>query len=212
MPRVIITVQDKNPQPYRFQLDRKVVSLGRGSENDIVIDSGSVSGKHAEMHRVEGGYELADLGSTNGIKYDGTRKQVVALRSGMSLRLGDVSFDFTLAEEELEMLGREKPANESPILKEQEVFTPEPSPKDSPSEKPKAQQRSSAQPVESPAAGIGMILLFLILAASAFYAGLDIRHRKETKGESILSGLVNPPKAGKPAPKAAPVPDASKAE
>lgn len=88
MPRVIITVPEKNAQPYRFQLDRKVVSLGRGSDNDIVIESGSVSGKHAEMHRVEGGYELADLGSTNGIKYNGTRKNVVKLRPGMTVKLG----------------------------------------------------------------------------------------------------------------------------
>ena len=42
--------------------------MGRGSDNDIVIDSGSVSGSHAEMRRIEGGYELVDLGSTNGIK------------------------------------------------------------------------------------------------------------------------------------------------
>ena len=51
MPRVTITVPDKNAQPYRFQMDREVVTLGRGSENDIAIESGSVSLYHAEMHR-----------------------------------------------------------------------------------------------------------------------------------------------------------------
>ena len=191
MPRVIITVPEKNAQPYRFQLDRKVVSLGRGSDNDIVIDSGSVSGKHAEMHRVEGGYELADLGSTNGIKYDGNRQQVIPLRSGMSLKLGDVSFDFTLTEEELELLGREKPADEPPVMKE------EPLPADSqaeapPARKPTPRRQSPPQVVVSSGVSIGMIVLFLVLAACAFYAGLDIRHRKETN-ESLLKGIVNKP-------------------
>ena len=37
MPRVTITAPDKNPQPYRFQLDRQVVSMGRAAGNDIVI-------------------------------------------------------------------------------------------------------------------------------------------------------------------------------
>jgi pSer/pThr/pTyr-binding forkhead associated (FHA) protein len=188
MPRVIITVQDKNPQPYRFQLDRKVVSLGRGSDNDIVIDSGSVSGRHAEMHRVEGGYELADLGSTNGIKYDGTRQQVIPLRSGMSVKLGDVAFDFTLSEEELEALAREKPVQESPIMKEEEI--PEMEIPGVSHPVGESRRAETATPAMSTGARLAMILLFLFLASAAFYAGLAIRHQKDT-GESLLKGIVN---------------------
>ena len=68
MPRVTITVPEKTAQPYRFHLDSEVVTLGRGSDNDIAIDSGSVSVKHAEMRRTVGCFELRDAGSTNGIK------------------------------------------------------------------------------------------------------------------------------------------------
>ncbi|MDE0836376.1 MAG: FHA domain-containing protein [Akkermansiaceae bacterium] len=188
MPRVIITVPEKNAQPYRFKLDRKVVSLGRGSDNDIVIDSDSVSGKHAEMHRVEGGYELADLGSTNGIKYDGTRQRVLSLRSGMSLRLGGVVFDFTLSEEELETLGREKPVKESPVTKEELASSPKST--DVPSAKRSAPRKQlvAPKPVSSGAI-FGMILLFLVLAAGAFYAGLEIRHHKVT-GEALFSSIM----------------------
>ena len=63
MPRVTITVPDRNPQPYRFQLDRQAVNMGRGSDNDIVIEDGSVSVRHAVMERIEGGYQLRDLGT-----------------------------------------------------------------------------------------------------------------------------------------------------
>ena len=196
MPRVLITVPEKTAQPYRFSLDRKIVSIGRGSENDIVIDSGSVSGKHAEMHRVEGGYELADLGSTNGIKCDGSRQQKVALRSGMMVKLGDVAFEFTLSGEELEAIGHERPML-PPILKEAEV------------EAPAQNEKAGGEPVPSPprqvavrqsaGTGFGMVFLFLLLAAGCFFAGLAIRHQKDT-GEPLIKAIVNKGQAEEEAP------------
>src|SRR5690606_14600509 len=104
MPRVTITVPDRNPQPYRFQLDRQAVNMGRGSDNDIVIEDGSVSVRHAVMERIEGGYQLRDLGSTNGIKLDGRASQIIPLRHGLSVKIGDVAFDFTLSDDEREAL------------------------------------------------------------------------------------------------------------
>ena len=195
MPRVTITVPDKVAQPYRFQLDRKVVTLGRGSDNDIAIDCGSVSVRHAEMCRVEGGYELRDLGSTNGTKQDGVRRDVIPLRSGMSVKLGDVNFDFSLSEEELEVIGREKPMEQSPIIRETEIELTEPS--DAP---PK--RRPAATPAAATSGGMGFasILVFLILAAAAFFAGLSVRYQKETGGslwEAMQSKNAAP---AKPAP------------
>ena len=180
MPRVIITVPDKVAQPYRFQLDRKVVTLGRGSENDIAIDCGSVSVRHAEMCRVEGGYELRDLGSTNGTKLDGTRHDVIPLRSGMSVKLGDVNFEFTLSEEELEAIARERPMEDSPVVREPEIELPQRGPAAD-----EAERRSSrpAQAAPGPAGlGFASILVFLVLAAAAFFAGLSVRYQKETGG------------------------------
>lgn len=189
MPRVIITVPEKNAQPYRFGLDRKSIRIGRGSDNDIVIDSGSVSVQHAEMRRIEGGYELGDIGSTNGIKHHGERHDKIGLVSGMSLRLGEVSFDFTLTDEELGEIAREKPTDDIPTKKE--VLTEEPA-----AEAPKRKQRPpspapSAKPVaETAGISFGMIVLFLVLASVAFAVGLHIRHHKETK-ESLIKAIVN---------------------
>ena len=184
MPRVIITVPDQTAQPYRFKLDRKVVSLGRGSDNDIVIDSGSVSGKHAEMHRIEGGYELADLGSTNGIKNNGNRQQKVSLRSGMSVKLGDVAFDFLLTEEELAVLEQEAPASPAPLP------PIEPKEEKRKSEKPERAPRRESAAQQSSGGGFGMFLLFLVLAVACFVVGLAIRHEKDT-GESLIKAVVN---------------------
>ena len=193
MPRVLITVPEKNAQPYRFGIDRKTVSLGRGSENDIVIDCGSVSVKHAEMRRTDLGYELVDLGSTNGMKHRGVRYDKVALVSGMSLRLGDVAFDFTVTEDELEAIAREMGIAETPppVSASADIHVEE-SPEPDPEPKPKKKKPApAARPApQSSGISVGMIVLFLILAAAAFITGLSIRHKKET-GETLIKAIVN---------------------
>lgn len=213
MPRVTITVPEKTPQPYRFQLDRQVVSLGRGSENDIPIDCGSVSVKHAEMLRVDGGYEVRDVGSTNGIKLDGERREVIPLKSGMTVKLGDVSFDFTLSDEEQEALAKEKSSGETAIQQKPEAGDIDLPPARAASRKPVMVNDTSG-------GGFGMILLFLILAAAAFLAGMAVRFQKETgaslleavnsKSEQSAPAKSTPAQPGATAP--APVPDTPKTE
>ncbi len=176
MPRVTITVPEKNAQPYRFELDREVVTIGRGSENDIAVDSGSVSNVHAEMRRIKGGYELADVGSTNGLKLNGEPLPVVSLYSGMTVQIGDVSFGFVLSDEEREIIAKENLPELPKVTAEPES---PPSPKKSPPPPPSYAQ---VAPRDS---GFGPTLMFLILAAAAFSAGLYFRYQKETGGDLI---------------------------
>lgn len=193
MPRIVITVPGRNAQPYRFQLDRQSVTLGRGSENDIVVDCPSVSVRHAVMERVEGGYRLRDVGSTNGIKLDGEILEAIRLRHGLSVRIGDVAFDFTLSDDEREALAREKPQEESPIIPE----APE-SPRRPASPKP-VPVVMAAPP--SAAASFFMTLLFLLLAAFAFFVGLSLRYSKDNNGHSLIQAMkgVQPPAKEAPA-------------
>ena len=194
MPRITITVPDQTPQPYRFQLDRHIVTLGRGSENDIAIDCGSVSVNHAEMRRVEGGYELRDVGSTNGIKLDDERMEVIPLHNGLSVKLGDVAFDFQLTEEEIEALSREKPQEESPIIREPapQSFPPlsvpplpeRPQPLTTPVRLPPIRH------YEDEGMGFGAMLWLLVLALAAFFAGMSLRHRQDT-GESLIHSILD---------------------
>lgn len=200
MPRVTITVPDRTPQPYRFQLDRQAVNMGRGSDNDIVIEDGSVSVRHAVMERIEGGYQLRDLGSTNGIKLEGQVMPLIPLRHGLSVRIGDVAFDFTLSDDERDALAREKPLQESPIIKESVLDAPKKGPiRPAPAAAPRHVVYET-QP--SASASFFMTLLFLILAAGAFCVGLSIRHQKET-GRSLLRDIQ-----GSAAGVAVPTPDA----
>ena len=108
MPRVLISESGKTPQPYRFKLDHKVIEIGRGGDNNIVIQCRSTSSKHCTMERVKGGYILRDQDSTNGIKQEGALMEVIDLENGMEVLVGDVPLKFTLSEDELEELEQEE--------------------------------------------------------------------------------------------------------
>jgi len=72
------------------ELTGKTVRIGRGSQNDIVLeDPGKgVSRNHAEI-RFEGGrYTLIDLGSQNGLWVSGTRVPSVVLDPDVSVAVG----------------------------------------------------------------------------------------------------------------------------
>ncbi|MCU0795243.1 MAG: FHA domain-containing protein [Akkermansiaceae bacterium] len=192
MPRVTITVPERNSQPYRFNLERKSVSLGRGSENDIVIDCSSVSVHHAVMERIEGGYQLRDLGSTNGTKSGGQTKEIIPLTDGARAKLGDVSFDFSLTADEQLALSKEAPGKESPVIKEDAVETP-PAPRRVP-------HRPAVAPVAQPdpAGAFFMTLVFLVLAVGAFYIGMSLRYSKSHPGSSLSNVLFSGETAAEP--------------
>ena len=53
-------------QEYVF--NKKDVTIGRSSDNDICIDNEAVSARHATLHQAESGSTiLADMNSTNGV-------------------------------------------------------------------------------------------------------------------------------------------------
>ena len=186
MPRVTITVPGRNSQPYRFNLERKSVALGRGSENDIVIDCSSVSVHHAVMERIEGGFQLRDLGSTNGTKLSGENKEVIPLTDGARVKLGDVAFEFSLTADEQLVLGKEAPGKESPIIKEDEIDSP-------PAPRRVAHHRPAMVHAESggSAGSFFMTLVFLVLAAGAFYIGMSLRYSKTHPGSSLTNALFS---------------------
>ncbi len=220
MPRVTITVPGKKSQPYRFQADRQTTRLGRGSENDIIIDCPSVSVYHAELERVPGGFQLRDLDSTNGTKLDGERKRVIPLRDGMTVRLGDVDFEFQLTEEEKVIMAGEKPVDEFPVTPDEDADAPgdrdrgparlpelekEPARPHQPP-RPRVEDLESAR-TPSAMASFGMTLLLFALAIGAFVAGMELAHRKLTKRSLIgemASGPYTVEAAQPPAEEAAP--------
>ena len=79
--------------PAEFALLKPEVSVGRGEDNDIVIPHASVSRNHARLLRRDGGFELADLNSTNGSYVDNQPVQGAApVVNGSEVRFGDIRF------------------------------------------------------------------------------------------------------------------------
>lgn len=83
-----------NGQRYAITKDRFVV--GRGSQGtDLTIRDGNISRKHAAVIFHEGTYYVQDLGSTNGIEYQGNKVESRQISEGDLYNICDYEFRFS---------------------------------------------------------------------------------------------------------------------
>ena len=75
-------------QGARFLLDRDVTTVGRHPSSDIFLDDITVSRRHAEFRREEGGLWVHDVGSLNGTYVDGRRTEDQVLQTGNEVQIG----------------------------------------------------------------------------------------------------------------------------
>ena len=75
---------------------RPYLSLGRASDNDIVVDDATLSRVHLLLQRDPLGWTVRDAGSTNGSNVEGAPigPDAVALQTGMRVLAGSVRFTF----------------------------------------------------------------------------------------------------------------------
>lgn len=197
MPRVVITVPGKNSQPYRFSLDRKIVRIGRAADSDIIVDCPSVSSHHCEMRRVEGGYLLQDLDSTNGIKAEGTPMEILDLNNDTEVLIGDADLDFELTDDErADLKGEAHKPHAKPKLppldhadddidendreeapKKREMPKPPSIPRRNTGGTTVASVLQSAQ--DNAGANFAISMIFLGLAVVALYLGMSTRHQAQ---------------------------------
>ena len=79
---------------HSVDLTSDVTTVGSVAGNTIVLADPAVSRKHAGIRRMDGAYELADLGSTNGIYVNGHRVPKRALEEGDVIRVGNSELIF----------------------------------------------------------------------------------------------------------------------
>ncbi len=72
------------------------VVIGRSREADIVLQDPNISRRHAELRRDEEGWQIVDLGSTNGIKVNGRRVDHQPLSPGDEIKIGVTDLTFEL--------------------------------------------------------------------------------------------------------------------
>lgn len=93
----VATVWLENREGQRW-LVGAACSLGRSQTNDVIVDDGKVSRRHALIHKQDDSeYWLIDLGSGNGTYINGRRvTQPTKLGSGDELALGEHTLTFRL--------------------------------------------------------------------------------------------------------------------
>ncbi|MBP1602171.1 MAG: protein serine/threonine phosphatase with GAF(s) sensor(s) [Acidobacteria bacterium] len=87
MARLLIRHQDG--QATDLDLTDGSYSIGRSAENDIVLEGGRVSRRHAKLQRAGDDYTIVDLGSHNGTFVNGLRlQQPAVLKPGDEIGVG----------------------------------------------------------------------------------------------------------------------------
>ena len=78
----------------RFLLDADVTVAGRHPNADIFLDDVTVSRRHVEFVRSNGGFEIRDLGSMNGTYLNGARVDGSVLVNGDVVQIGKYHLTF----------------------------------------------------------------------------------------------------------------------
>jgi pSer/pThr/pTyr-binding forkhead associated (FHA) protein len=81
-------------QPTVVNKDRFIIGRGKQS-SDLTIKDPNVSRQHAMVEFVNGQYYMVDMGSTNGIEYNGQRIARKAVQEGDVFRICDHELRFT---------------------------------------------------------------------------------------------------------------------
>jgi hypothetical protein len=76
----------------RFVLDGGPLTIGRASDNDLVLDDRRVSRHHARLQARRGMLVLSDLDSANGSRVNGVAVSEVALGAGDRIEIGTTVF------------------------------------------------------------------------------------------------------------------------
>jgi hypothetical protein len=75
-------------------LDSTLVSIGRGLNNDVILEDARVSRNHAQVRYRARRFWVTDLGSTNGTFVNGDSVSESALRDGDIISLGGLELTF----------------------------------------------------------------------------------------------------------------------
>jgi pSer/pThr/pTyr-binding forkhead associated (FHA) protein len=190
-----------------FHLEQEEVTIGRGEDNTIVMGIAEVSRNHSALTKVEEGYMIRDLGSTNGTFVD---KKAIGgkylLKPGDTVMLGDAIYMTYMAEPDPEVTGV-TPRQKQPDSQQVTAVMPKPAKaaqEKTPEEPAVPQETKTAEEMlkETPVseekksntwlwAGIGclVIILFLLTAGAILFDFLGLYCTPPF--DSILGPILN---------------------
>lgn len=82
----------------KYRIDKEQFIIGRGvKSSDLPIRDGNISRKHCAVVRRNGAYFIKDLGSTNGIDFNGNRVDNRRIEEGDTFFLCEYQLRFTFS-------------------------------------------------------------------------------------------------------------------
>ncbi|MFN8169435.1 MAG: BTAD domain-containing putative transcriptional regulator [Candidatus Nanopelagicales bacterium] len=84
------------PNGVLLELGSRTWTIGRHPDCDVVLSDPSVSRRHAELRPVHGGYDLVDLGSSNGTRVGDDEVERHRLADGDAITIGSSTLTLTL--------------------------------------------------------------------------------------------------------------------
>jgi hypothetical protein len=91
---LLIGKGDKKAEKTVYEINRRVTSIGRRKDNDIVLTDPSVSGHHAKIRFEEDDYFIYDFASTNGTRVNGHKTYRRRINDGDMIEIGQAAFTF----------------------------------------------------------------------------------------------------------------------
>jgi hypothetical protein len=88
-PKALLREIRKDGTERAIEVDGRVMTIGRGQDNGIVIDDGRVSRHHGRLQARRGTLVYTDTGSSNGTRVNGLTVDEIVLGPGDRIQLGD---------------------------------------------------------------------------------------------------------------------------
>ncbi|MBX3277014.1 MAG: FHA domain-containing protein [Acidobacteria bacterium] len=96
-PHIVVKgLEDATTQPF----SEERITIGRRTENHLVLDAENISREHAAIERRDGGYYIMDLGSANGTYHNNQRVDVAQLQHGDRVRIGSYVLQITMRDQD----------------------------------------------------------------------------------------------------------------
>jgi Ca-activated chloride channel family protein len=90
-PKIRVWLRKGNEAPSALEFQQTEISIGRTKDCEVCLASSNVSRRHAQILFHDGAYWVMDLGSSNGIFYNGVKIEKVKLAPGVVVAVGEFS-------------------------------------------------------------------------------------------------------------------------